>query len=69
MTTTEAKNRLRRMQSQVIHGSNTFGEIADCIEAMEAEIASLKANRGALCPRCGKWTGHATGAGDICVCT
>lgn len=70
MTTTEAKEKLRKMQGQVIHGSNLFGDIADCITRLEAENESLKVNGGALCPRCGNWrAGHATGAGDICVCT
>lgn len=58
------------MQNQIIHGSKVFGDIADCIEALEAKIASLNANTGALCPRCHNWrAGYATGAGDICVCT
>ncbi len=70
MTATEAKDRLRKMQKQIIHGSNVFGEIADCIEALEEESKSLQGNTGALCPRCGNWrAGHATGAADICVCT
>lgn len=37
MTTTEAITKLREMQSQIIHGSNTFGDIADTIAALEAE--------------------------------
>lgn len=68
MTTAEAKESLRKMQSQIIHGSNVFGDIADCIAKLEAERDSLKAN-GTVCPRCGNYLpGHATGAGDICTC-
>ena len=35
ITPKEATKRLRDMQSQIIHGKNTFGEIADLIEGME----------------------------------
>jgi len=37
MTSTEAILKLRQMQGQIIHGSNLFGEIADCIVALETE--------------------------------
>ena len=69
MTAQEAITKLRSMQSQIIHGSNVFGEIADRIELMQSGQLAWKSS-GAICPRCGNWrAGHATGASDICVCT
>lgn len=35
MTTEEAIKRLDQMQGQILHGSNTFGEIADVIRRLE----------------------------------
>jgi len=32
---------LRKMQSQIIHGKNIFGDIADCIESLAADRAEL----------------------------
>ena len=37
MSAKEAIDRLREMQRQIIHGKNTFGEIADLIEQLEAD--------------------------------
>lgn len=37
MTTTEAITRLREMQAQIIHGSNTFGDIADVLAGLVKE--------------------------------
>ena len=42
ITTDEAIRRLREMQSQIIHGSNTFGEIADAIESLRTKAAILR---------------------------
>jgi hypothetical protein len=42
MTTKEAIERLDSMQSQIIHGKRTFGDIADVIRNLEAvRIAAL----------------------------
>ena len=42
MTAQDAIAKLRQMQSQIVHGSNVFGDIADCIVALQAD-----ASRGA----------------------
>lgn len=38
----EAVERLRDMQRQIIHGKNTFGDIADAIEAQSAALKAEK---------------------------
>ena len=38
MTPKEAISKLRAMQSQIIHGKNTFGDIADALESENTEL-------------------------------
>lgn len=48
LTPLQAVENLRDMQSQIICGSNTFGDIADSIERLNLELASLKFALGAV---------------------
>ena len=49
MTTKEAVERLDEMQSQIIHGKRTFGDIADVILKLElVRLAALKEVAAAL---------------------
>lgn len=41
-TPAEAVAELRTMQTQIIHGSNIFGDIADIIEALEKQRSAAK---------------------------
>lgn len=48
---------LRQMQSQIIHGSNMFGEIADVIQRMGNQLDALLnhcGKDGGECSECGK---------------
>ena len=38
MTPKDAVSKLRKMQSQIIHGKNTFGDIADALENENDEL-------------------------------
>lgn len=49
MTTKEAIEKLDDMQRQIIHGSRTFGDIADVIRNLEAvRLAALKESAKAI---------------------
>lgn len=57
MDSQESITALRKMQSQIIGGSKTFGQIADRIQRMGEQLDALLAHcgkEGGECSECGK---------------